>query len=191
MSDRYITVFCASSPRVDQKYIDFARDTGYILAESGFGLVFGGGNHSLMGAVARAMHERGGNVVGIIPYALRSIEGVAYELADELIITDTMDQRKEILFDRGDGFISLPGGIGTLEEFMEVVTLRNLGYHDKPVGLLNPFGFYDTLLSFFEELSEKRFLRTPVSESFVTATSADLLLNDASFRTLHNPKTDG
>ncbi len=191
MSDRYITVFCASSPRVEQKYIDFARETGYVLAEAGFGLVFGGGNHSLMGAAARAMHDRGGNVVGVIPHALRSIEGIAYELADELIITDTMDRRKEILFDRGDGFISLPGGIGTLEEFMEVVTLRNLGYHDKPIGLLNPFGFYDTLLSFFEELSEKRFLRAPVSESFVTSTSAGCLLGHASFQTLTNSKTDG
>ena len=121
--------------------------------------VYGGGNVGLMGGVARAMHEHGGHVIGAIPKALRKIEGVAYEVADELIVTETMQERKAILFTRADAFLVLPGGIGTLEELMEVLTLRSLGYHQKPIALVSTDGFYDPLLHLFEHFYAGGFAR--------------------------------
>jgi cytokinin riboside 5'-monophosphate phosphoribohydrolase len=182
MASTSITVFCASSPRVDEKYLQVARETGRFLAQHDISLVYGGGNQSLMGELARAVHGLGGHVVGVIPHALRSREGIAYELADELIMTDTLQERKRIMFDRSEAYMTLPGGIGTLEEFMEVVTLRNLGYNDKPVGLLNPFGYFDELLSFFEHVGKEHFLRTPLDDCFLTAESAEDLFEYEPFQ---------
>ena len=173
---RHVGVYCASSNRIGEKYFAVAAETGRLLAERGLTLVYGGGNVGLMGTVARAVHEHGGEVFGVIPDALRQIEGVAYEVADELIITETMQERKRLMFTRAEAFLVLPGGFGTLEEFMEVLTLRQLGYHHKPIALVNTDGFYDPLLDLFEHYYRTGFARTRYRALYhVAPTPADAL----------------
>lgn len=154
-----VAVYCASSSRVDPVYADVAEATGALIAARGHTLVYGGGDVGLMGVLARSVHAHGGRVFGVIPEALRAREGIAYEVADELVVTRTMAERKGLMYTRADAFIVLPGGFGTLEEFMEVLTLRLLGYHDKPIALVNTGGFYDPLLAFFDHLADARFTR--------------------------------
>ena len=110
-----------------------------------------------MGVVARAVHAEGGSVV--IPEKLKEREGIAYDYADEMVVTDTMAERKEIMYTRADAFVVLPGGYGTLEEFLEVLTLRQLAYHDRRIALVNTDGFYDPLLRFFDRLYDANFAR--------------------------------
>lgn len=145
-----IGVYCASSNDIATIYQDVAYEIGTIIARQGHELVYGGGRVGLMGVIARAVHDHGGKVIGAIPRALKDREGIAYEVADEMHVTETMQERKRIMFTRADGFIVLPGGFGTLEELMEVLTLRQLGYHDKPIAILNTEGFYDRLIDLFE-----------------------------------------
>ncbi|HET6566390.1 MAG TPA: TIGR00730 family Rossman fold protein [Rhodothermales bacterium] len=145
-----ICVYCSSSTSIQDTFVEAAEQTGRLLADRGYHLVFGGGSRGLMGTVARAVQAHGGYVFGVIPEALKSKEGIAYELADELVVTQTMQERKAIMFTRADAFIVLPGGFGTLEELMEVLTLKILGYHDKAIALINTDGFYDPLLKLFE-----------------------------------------
>ncbi|WP_457652281.1 LOG family protein [Rhodocaloribacter sp.] len=173
---RHVGVYCASSNHIDEKYFAVASETGRLLAERGHTLVYGGGNVGLMGTVARAVHEHGGEVFGVIPDALRQIEGVAYEVADELIITETMQERKRLMFTRAEAFLVLPGGFGTLEEFMEVLTLRQLGYHHKPIALVNTDGFYAPLLDLFEHYYRTGFARARYRALYhVAPTPADAL----------------
>ncbi len=152
-----VTVYCSSSNYVNERYLALAEEMGRLLAAGGHTLVYGGGNVGLMGALARAMQAGGGRVEGIIPEALKSREGVAYDLADEMIVTETMAERKTIMYRRADAFLVLPGGFGTLEEFLEVLTLRHLGYHERPIVLVNPSGFFDGLLAFFDHLRQEHF----------------------------------
>ncbi len=161
-----VCVYCASSTRISPAYAEAAENLGRLLAEKGHALVYGGGNVGLMGHIARAVHAAGGHVYGVIPAALHAREGIAYGLADELVVTDTMQERKKLMFTRADGFVVLPGGIGTLEEFMEVLTLRALGYHNKPIALLSTDGFYDTLMAFFGQLGTEGFLRDDLLQLF-------------------------
>ena len=164
-----ICVYCSSSNRIALSYFDMADEVGRLLAQRGYTLLYGGGNVGLMGQMARAVHAHGGRVVGVIPEALKTREGVAYHVADELITTETMQQRKAILFTRADAFLVLPGGFGTLEEFMEVLTLRQLGYHDKPIALVNTDGFYDPLLELFDHLYREQFARARARDSYYVA----------------------
>ena len=159
MPPESICVYCSSSNRIAASYFEMAEEAGRLLAKGGYTLVYGGGNVGLMGEVARSVHAHGGRVVGVIPERLKAIEGVAYDVADELITTDTMQRRKAIMFTRADAFLVLPGGFGTLEEFMEVLTLRQLGYHDKAIVLVNTDSFYDPLLELFEHFYEEQFSR--------------------------------
>lgn len=152
-----ICVFCGSSTRVAGGFLDLARDLGDLVARRGHTLVWGGGSVGLMGAVAGAAQAAGGKVVGVIPSFLSGTE-VEYRRADELVVTEDMRRRKTILEERSDGFIVLPGGVGTLEELFEILALRLLRRHDKPVAVVNHEGFYDGLLRFLEELHEKSFL---------------------------------
>jgi len=151
-----VCVYCSSSNTIDDVYPSVAEALGRGLADRGHRLVYGGGNVGLMGVLARTAHKAGASVTGVIPEKLQDREGIAYD-ADDLIVTDTMRERKRIMYQEADAFIALPGGFGTLEEFMEVLTLKQLGYHDYPIVLLNADGFFDTLLSFFEELQEGNF----------------------------------
>jgi uncharacterized protein (TIGR00730 family) len=147
-----VCVYCASGP-TDPKLLALAADVGEAIANRGWTLVWGGGNVSAMGALATAARARGGWTVGVIPKALVRRE-VADHDADELIVTDTMRERKQIMEDRADAFLTLPGGIGTLEELFEVWTGGHLGMHDKPVVLLDPSGHFDGLRAWLSGLVE-------------------------------------
>jgi uncharacterized protein (TIGR00730 family) len=142
-----LCVYCGSRPGVDARYAQAAREVGEWIGRHGGQLVYGGGQNGLMGMVADATSAAGGSVVGIIPQFMVEREW-ARPSCDELHIVSTMHERKQMMVDRADAFVALPGGIGTFEEFFEAWTWRQLGYHDKPVGLLNLAGYYDDLLKF-------------------------------------------
>jgi uncharacterized protein (TIGR00730 family) len=171
-----ICVYCSSSNAIADTYPPVAASLGREIAHRNHRLIYGGGAVGLMGAMAEAAHEAGGTVTGVIPSKLQAREGIAYD-ADELIVTDTMRERKGIMYRKADAFAVLPGGYGTLEEFMEVLTLKQLGYHDQPIVLLNVDDFFDTLLSFFEELREGRFARTAVTDLVSIVSSAEAALD--------------
>jgi uncharacterized protein (TIGR00730 family) len=152
-----ICVYCGSRPGVLPAYAQAARDLGQAIASQGHGLVYGGGNVGLMGIVADAVLGAGGPVVGVIPEALVQREVGHQGLSEQFVVPD-MHVRKRMMAERADAFIALPGGIGTLEELFEVWTWRQLGYHDKPIGLLNVAGFYDHLLRFMDHTVAQGFL---------------------------------
>jgi len=153
---RSVCVFASSSAKLDKPYYDCAAALGRSIAKRGWELVFGAGTEGLMGALARGAAEQGGVLIGVIP-DLMNVPGVVYEGCSQLIATRTMRERKAIMEERGDAFIALPGGFGTLEEILEVITLRQLGYHHKPVALVNACGFYDPLAAQFERIAVQRF----------------------------------
>lgn len=167
-----ICVYCASSGRVDRVYFDIAAALGAVLARRGLPLVYGGGNVGLMGALAVAVHSHGGKVVGVIPEALRDRE-VAYLEADELIITRDLRERKAIMESRAIGFIALPGGFGTLEEILEVITLKQLRYHEKPVVFLNADGYFAPLLDFFDRIRAQGFATEESAQLYRVADDAE------------------
>jgi hypothetical protein len=171
-----ICVYCSSSNAIADTYPPVAETLGRALGERGHTLVYGGGAVGLMGVLAHAAHEAGGTVTGVIPSKLQDREGIAYD-ADELIVTDTMRERKGIMFRRADAFVVLPGGYGTLEEFMEVLTLKQLGYHNRPIALLNVDGFFDTLLDFFGELRDGRFAREAITDLVHVVPTAEAALD--------------
>ncbi|MDD2708513.1 MAG: TIGR00730 family Rossman fold protein [Verrucomicrobiae bacterium] len=158
MPIRSVCVYSASSNAIDPAFFSAADELGALLAAKKWTLVFGGGKVGLMGEVARAVHRAGGRVVGVIPESLKKKE-IAYDMADELVVTRTMRERKAIMDERADAFIALPGGFGTLEEIIEALTLKLLRYHRKPVVFLNTNGFYDPLLTLFDHIYEHRFAK--------------------------------
>jgi uncharacterized protein (TIGR00730 family) len=155
---RRVAVYCGSSDTVDAQWFDLARAAGKHLAQTGVEVVYGGGNVGLMGALANGALDEGGVVRGVIPGKL---QGRELEHADltELIVVPSMSIRKNLMMHLADAFVALPGGFGTLEEIFEVATLTILGYHDKPVGLLNANGYYDGLLKFIRHASQTGFIR--------------------------------
>lgn len=142
-----ICVYCGSRPGELAVYADAARQVGSFIAEQGWQLVYGGGRAGLMGIVADAALAAGATVVGVIPESLMGRE-LGHRGLTELHVVETMHQRKMLMAERSDAFLALPGGIGTFEELFEVWSWRQLGYHDKPLGLLNVAGYYDALLGF-------------------------------------------
>lgn len=152
-----ICVYCGSRAGVQTAWAEQARLVGRWIAEHGGQLVYGGGRNGLMGILADATLEAGGPVVGIIPEALVEKE-FAHRGCTELQVVKTMHERKRIMAERADAFLALPGGIGTLEELFEAWTWRQLGYHNKPVGLLNPQGYYDDLLKFLSQVVSEQFM---------------------------------
>ena len=152
-----LCVFGAASDNVPEVYIKQTEILGERMAARGHGLVFGGGSTGMMGAAARGVREGGGRIIGVAPRFF-DVPGVLTELCDELILTDTMAERKIIMEDRADGFIIAPGGIGTMDEFFQVLTLRSLQQHQKPVALLNTAGFYDELLAFLRTMEAQTFI---------------------------------
>jgi len=153
-----ICVFCSSSNAVDAVYFGAARELGEAMARRGWGLVYGGSDVGLMGAVARAVHLHHGTVVGVIPQTIHA-QGIAYETADELLVTKDLRERKAEMERRADAFIAMPGGFGTLEEIIEVLTLKQLQLHLKPIIFLNINGFYDPLVTLFEHFYQQQFAR--------------------------------
>ncbi|MGE5619995.1 MAG: TIGR00730 family Rossman fold protein [Sphingomonadaceae bacterium] len=165
-----ICVFCASSEQIASRYFEQARELGQEMARRGHQLVYGGGRLGLMGAVARAVHDAGGRVIGVIPRRADWAEAV-YQEADDLIYTATMRERKAIMEEKADAFLALPGGIGTLEELLEIITLRHLGYHEKPIVILDRYGYFDPLIEMLVRSIVEGFGRPRLRDMFHVATT--------------------
>ena len=153
-----ICVFCSSSNLVPSRYFKIAVELGALIGRAGLTLVYGGGNVGLMGTVAVATHAAGGKVVGVIPRFMLE-KGLAYEQADQLIVTDDMRERKAVMEAQSDAFCALPGGFGTLEEILEIVTLKQLQRHAKPIVFMDVAGFYRPLQEIFEQLYRDAFMK--------------------------------
>jgi len=171
-----IAVFCGSSVGKNPLYEQKAIDLGKALYDNQIGLVYGGGNRGLMGVVAKTVFSLGGSVTGVLPEALNLASVRQAVVETELIVVPTMHERKAKMYSLADAFIALPGGIGTFEEFLEVFTWLQLGYHHKPVALLNTAGFYDPLLHFFRQTSDEGFLHRDLLETLVVEEDENLLL---------------
>jgi uncharacterized protein (TIGR00730 family) len=177
-----ICVFSGSSPGARPEYREAAVDLGSTLARSGLGLVYGGAKVGLMGALADAALAAGGHVVGVIPQVLVQKE-VAHAGLTDLRVVSSMHERKGLMAELSDGFIALPGGMGTLEELAEVLTWAQLGMHRKPCGLLNVAGYYDGLAAFLDHAVSERFILPAHRTMLLVATTAkDLLESFASYR---------
>ena len=167
-----ICIFASSSELLEPKYFALAEELGHAVARLGAGMVFGGGQRGLMGAVARGVKEEDGRITGVIPVRLNK-PGVAFEGCTEFYETETMHARKQRMEDLSDAFIALPGGFGTLEEVLEVITLRQLGYHDKPIIIINLDGFYDPLFEQFERLYAEKFADVAYRAMYAVACGAE------------------
>lgn len=153
-----VCVFAASSSRIDGIYARSASDLGVLLAEAGMNIIYGGGGIGLMGNLADAALEKGANITGVIPAFMKE-EGWGHDGVTEMVITSDMGERKKWMFDRADAVVALPGGIGTLEELTEAITLKQLGIYKGPIIILNTSGFYDTFIEFLGQMIAGHFLR--------------------------------
>lgn len=169
-----LAVYCGSATPADPRYVQLASDVGTALAKQGIGVVYGGGKLGLMGAVAGSAMLAGGEVIGVIPEAL--VRGEVANHDCELTIVADMHERKAAFTRLCDGFLVLPGGVGTMDELWEAVSWSQLGYHAKPVGILNAFGFYDGLLAFNRHMAEVGFVRPAHQGILMAETELDLLL---------------
>src|SRR3954469_20240532 len=167
---KLLCVYCSSSDRLDPKYVAAAEQLGRDLVGQGWGLVYGGGKTGLMGAVARGTKSAGGRVVGVIPEFMKARE-LAFDAADELITVVTMRERKLLMETRADAFVALPGGFGTLEEIMEILTLRQLDVVKKPCVFFNQDGFYDDLIRLFERMLAEKFFKPSNMDLFRVAST--------------------
>lgn len=192
-----ITVYCSSSTHLDPDFHAPATIVGRELAHRGVTLVYGGGCVGLMGEIAAAARDAGGTTIGIITKRLMELE-LGDPRCDELVVVDTMRERKRLLEARGDGFLILPGGIGTYEEFFEILVGRQLGEHDKPIAVLNSHGYYNPLIAMIEHGIEHRFIPEAVKELFLITPDAvsavEWLLNppplEVDLRKLRGMKVD-
>lgn len=183
---RRLAVYCGSATPADPCYMAFARDVGEQLALRGIGVVYGGGRLGLMGAVASGALQAGGEVIGVIPHALANSE-VANRDCTELHLVSGMHERKQKFTDLSDGFLTLPGGVGTMDELWEAVSWAQLGYHTKPVGLLNAFGFYDHLTAFNRHMAEVGFVRPAHQDIIKVADTLAALLDLLASHQPHRP----
>jgi uncharacterized protein (TIGR00730 family) len=167
-----VCVFCASSSTLDQRWLDLAAETGKELAARGHTLVSGGGSVGMMGAVADAARAGGAHTLGVIPQTLVDLE-VADRAADELIVTADMGARKNLMIERSEAFLTLPGGLGTLDELFEVWTTATLDLHRKPIVLLDPDGFYEGLMTWLGRLAETAFVRPAALDRVTVAGSLE------------------
>lgn len=165
-----ICVFAASSSKIDQIYIDAAAELGHILVNEGHEIIYGGGDVGLMGALADSARNSGGTITGVIPEFM-VLNGWNHPGVEQMIVTEDMNSRKRKIFELSDAAIALPGGIGTLEELTEAITLKQLGLFHGPVVIINIEGFYDRLLSFLDHLSESNFIRSDHRNLWSVATT--------------------
>lgn len=173
-SIRALCVYCGSNTGSRDEYAQAARGLGQLLATNGIGLIYGGAGRGLMGVIADEVLAAGGTVQGVIPKALLAKE-IAHPRLDKLHVVDSMHERKSMMAELSDGFVALPGGFGTLEEIVEMLTWAQLGIHTKPCGLLNVSGYFDGLLAFFDHA---------LAELFVKPAHREMLLVDADARRL-------
>jgi uncharacterized protein (TIGR00730 family) len=181
-----LAVYCGSASPGDPRYIELARQVGHTLATRGIGVVYGGGRLGLMGAVASGALDAGGEVIGVIPHALANSE-VANRDCTELRTVSGMHERKQAFTDLSDGFVTIPGGVGTMDELWEAVSWAQLGYHTKPVGLLNAFGFYDHLIAFNRHMIEVGFIRPAHQDILIADDTLDGLLDRMAAYHPHTP----
>lgn len=188
---RRICIYCGSAPGDDPLFAETARQVGTYLAQHGIGVVYGGGRIGLMGQVATAALAAGGEVFGVIPHKLQQAE-VAHGGLTELFVVDSMHARKMIMAQLSDAFIALPGGFGTLDELFEITTWNQLGYHEKPVGILNVAGYFDLLLRFIDHAAGRGFVR-PGHRAILKSGSTlpDLLAVMAAHERSSEPRPDG
>lgn len=172
-----LCIYGASSNQIDSAYMAAVEELGEKLAARGHGLVFGGGAQGLMGAAARGVTAQGGYILGVAP-SFFNVDGVLYPNCTEFIYTETMRERKQIMEDRADGFIMVPGGIGTYEEFFEMLTLRQLGRHSKPIAILNLGGYYDLLQQMLEQTIDQGFMKPACRQLYGIFTDIDAMLDD-------------
>jgi uncharacterized protein (TIGR00730 family) len=172
---RRICVFCGSSLGTDDSLLTMVRDVAQTIVGAGLGIVYGGGRIGLMGVLADAALEAGGEVIGIIPRGLASAE-IAHDGLTHLEVVESMHVRKARMADWSQAFVALPGGFGTLDELSDVLTWRQLGIHDKPVGLLNHAGYFDHLLALFDSMVERGFVTPANRRLLVEAPSIEVLL---------------
>jgi uncharacterized protein (TIGR00730 family) len=171
-----IAVFCGSSEGASPAYIAAAKELGKTLAEQKLTLVYGGASVGLMGAVADGSMKAGGHVIGVIPDFLEKRE-VAHSHVSELIVVSSMHERKAKMAELADGFVALPGGPGTLEEFFEIFTWAQLGLHKKPLGILNVEGYYDLLINLFNHMADEKFMHEKYREMTLSDTNPASLLD--------------
>ena len=152
-----ICVYGASSKTIDAQFTDAGHALGNLIAQHGYGLVFGGGDNGMMGAVARGAHDGGAHVTGVAP-SFFNVDGILYPLSDELIYTDTMRERKQRMEDLSGAFIVTPGGIGTFEEFFEILTLKQLDRTKKPLVILNTAGYFDSMFAMMRHTADTNFM---------------------------------
>lgn len=181
-----IAVYCGSATPADLVYIETARLVGRTLAEKGIGVVYGGGRLGLMGAVADSALAAGGEVIGVIPEALVGSE-VAHKGCTELHVVPGMHERKRMFTDLSDGFLTLPGGVGTMDELWEAISWAQLGYHAKPVGLLNAAGFYDQLIAFNTHMISVGFIRDQHKGILIADDQLERLLTRMAMYEPHQP----
>jgi len=181
-----LAIYCGSATPADPRYVELAEDVGATLAQRGIGVVYGGGRLGLMGAVAKGAKEAGGEVIGVIPEALIKSE-VANHDCDELIAVSGMHERKQRFTDLSDGFVTLPGGVGTMDELWEAMSWAQLGYHSDPVGLLNAFGFYDDLIAFNAKMAQVGFVRPVHSNILIAEEKLPVLLDKMENYVPHTP----
>ena len=170
-----IAVYCGSSDRVAEEYLQLARDTGRLLAEQGIQVIYGAGSTGLMGAVATAAMDAGGEVIGVMPEIFNTPQ-LALPTTTGFEITPDMHTRIARIMDLSDGFIALPGGYGTMDEFFQTITWAQIGLHAKPIGLLNHGGYFDTLLDFLAQIEEEGFMYAGHNGLYVSANTPESLL---------------
>lgn len=173
-----ICVYGAASPTIDPEYMEKVEALGKLMAERGHSLVFGGGGNGLMGAAARGVRAGGGYILGVIPkfFDNESVEEIC-DFCDELIMPETMRERKQIMEDNADAFIVVPGGIGTFEEFFEILTLKQLCRHNKPIAVYNVMGYYNELFAALDAAVEKNFIRENCTELYRLTENVDELFS--------------
>ena len=172
-----ICVFGAASDLIDEKYIEMTEKLSYKLAQRGHELVFGAGANGLMGAAARGFTKAGAKVTGIIPnfFKTETVEAI-YEQCDELIFTESMRERKKLMEDKAEAFVVVPGGIGTLEELFEIITLKQLARHKKPIAFYNINKYYDGLIDFLNHCETERFIREGCHNLYIATADDDKLI---------------
>ncbi len=171
-----LCVYCGSRPGTDPAYVEAGKQLGRLLVARDIGLVYGGAGIGVMGAVANAVLAGGGRAIGIIPEAL-AVKEVAHEGLTEQLVVRSMHERKALMAERSDGFVALPGGWGTFEEIFEVLTWAQLGFHEKPCGLLNVNGYYDHLHAFLEHAIESGFVPSVCRDMLMVESDPELLLD--------------
>ena len=162
-----LCIYGGADVKIDKRYIEDGEKLGRLIAEHGHSIVYGAGATGLMGAVSRGVHEKGGKVVGVVPKFFTN-EEVLNKECDELIRTETMRERKQIMEERADAFIITPGGVGTYDEFFEILTLRNLNRHDKKIAILNTDGFYNKLSDAIDYAIDNSFIKRNIKDYMFT-----------------------